>query len=72
VTGDLVAFLRERYDDDEAAARATAWSPNTMTHNPWEARPPQRGEDGWTVWSQGQYLKFTGLAAAPAFTPSKG
>lgn len=66
MTDALIEFLRARLDEDEQAARATAWSPNTMTHNPWEARRPRDDDEGWTVWSQGRFLMFSNLEEADA------
>jgi hypothetical protein len=44
-----VEFLRAGLDEEEAVARATAWSLSTRIYNAWEAVPPEDEDGAWRI-----------------------
>ncbi|MEV4672714.1 DUF6221 family protein [Actinomadura sp. NPDC049382] len=64
---EIVAFLRARLDEDEQAARDTAYSPAAAIEDSWSVRQQDRRDDmSWALYSQGKYLKVTELNEADA------
>jgi hypothetical protein len=51
---DLVEFLRAALDEEDAVARATAWSLSTQIYNAWEAVPPEDEDGAWRLRQAGK------------------